>query len=453
MSRTSLVVPALVAVACWGCADRPSDADPDGDLQGVFVDSVVQGLQYVTGETRALTDAEGTFRYADGATVAFAVGDIALGEAVGAAILSPLDLVVGASGVRDPHVVNLARFLLTIDDDGEPSNGVQITEAVRSLAEGQSLPFDQPTEDFATDPDVLAVVESLTSATSAGMRPLVPADFASVHLRETLGLPNDDLPGDDVVLPDNPQALPLCLESVATVEAWDALDPAVDFQGSPNNLANFVVKGLHYGCAAQLRYRYQDRLRPNGTCCQGSDTVGLAALPESYATPQTIFPQDGDGQRVFFDVTAPLVGTFGPCYPGDSQFPNDYCTQAFYDGLEPRASRYGGTVVYRVSSPEGDFETSPWVVDGIFNISQSRFGDGKPHSFVFRRVSSNCGLANRCEFEVFFPRDDEGNPLLDRDVQVLFMVTGLLEDLPETENVSNWNSGIAVPLLIKQRRE
>ena len=153
---------------------------------GIFVDSTVEGLRYVTDSLEGQTDAGGRFNYRPGETVGFYVGDILIGAATGALELSPIDLVPGATNENHPTVTNIARFLQTIDDDGNPSNGIRITEVVADLARGQSINFNQSISAFENDGAVQVLVSSLTSATAAGARSLVPASVAQGHLRSSL---------------------------------------------------------------------------------------------------------------------------------------------------------------------------------------------------------------------------------------------------------------------------
>ena len=255
--------------------------------------------------------------------------------------------------------------------------------------------------------------------------------------------PSDATPpqnsGEEIVLADNPQALPICSGDIASADEWKQLDPAVNISGRTSNIGNAVMNGLHFNCAAQLRFRHKDILKDDGTCCKRSETTGLIALPKMSATPQTIFPQDGDDQRIFFSVDAPMVANFSPCYPGDSDVPNDYCTEEFYDSLG--VTRSLGMMLYRESGEDGNFETSRWIV-----------GRGVPN-FIIKRVSANCSKSSRCEYQILFPKDATGSPTLKYDVQVIIQVSVSLDDIPESDNILGHSSAQAIPLLIKQKRD
>ena len=195
IALTSVGLLSLALVACGGgSGGGSSDGGGSGGTggggtvtsTGIFVDSPVEGLRYVTNSLEGQTDTGGRFNYRAGETVQFYVGDILIGGAAGALELSPIDLVPGAKNESHPAVTNIARFLQTIDDDGNPRNGIRITDVVADLARGESINFNQTISAFENDGAVQVLVSSLTSATPAGARSLVPASVAQAHLRSSL---------------------------------------------------------------------------------------------------------------------------------------------------------------------------------------------------------------------------------------------------------------------------
>jgi len=61
-------------------------------LTGVFIDSPVKGLRWVSGDISGTTDVNGTFQYKNGATVQFYIGDILIGDAMGDSVIIPVDI-------------------------------------------------------------------------------------------------------------------------------------------------------------------------------------------------------------------------------------------------------------------------------------------------------------------------------------------------------------------------
>jgi hypothetical protein len=156
----------------------------NGQFSGVFVDAPVSGLEYEIDGDRFLTDENGTFRFETGEELSFYVGDIFLGSASAAAVLTPLDLVPDALDETEDQVINLLRFLQTLDNDADLSNGIQIIENVRVDARGESLDFGVPVGNFAGASSLL--VNELTSATTSGSRQLVSEASALSHFRDSL---------------------------------------------------------------------------------------------------------------------------------------------------------------------------------------------------------------------------------------------------------------------------
>lgn len=126
----------------------------------------VSGVRYETPSARGVTDENGTFRYNDGEIVRFSVGDTFLGETPGKPEVSPFDLASMAPLVSNRAIrravsdathpfqiaINLAVFLQTLDHDGKPENGIEITAEVAELFHAARISFDQAWDRFEHDP-------------------------------------------------------------------------------------------------------------------------------------------------------------------------------------------------------------------------------------------------------------------------------------------------------------
>jgi hypothetical protein len=166
--------------------DNPNtDSEPE-TAQGVFLDSAVEGLDYTSGSTSGTTNATGQFTYEVGNPVTFSIGGIVIGTVSGKDTITPVDLVEGATDETTPAVTNIARFLQTLDDDGDPDNGILITDDVIALASDLEVDFDQSITDFENDGSVQTIISSLTAVTSAGARMLATVAEAQAHLSDTL---------------------------------------------------------------------------------------------------------------------------------------------------------------------------------------------------------------------------------------------------------------------------
>ncbi|MGZ6142126.1 MAG: hypothetical protein ACXWLM_02250 [Myxococcales bacterium] len=102
----------------------------------LFGEGPIAGLRTVSGSTEGQTDAHGSFRYEDGAQVAFYAGGLLLARVDGAALLTPFAL-AGRCSVTD-KLRSLLALLESLDTDAA-APGVQLPPLDPSLLAGQSL--------------------------------------------------------------------------------------------------------------------------------------------------------------------------------------------------------------------------------------------------------------------------------------------------------------------------
>lgn len=155
---------ALITIAashCSGNADiSESTAGSSAEvLTGRFIDAPVNGVQYSTPTQSGLTDADGGFRYLANEQVTFSIGKTVLGTGLAVGYMTPESLSAASSGLSDQSVVNILRFLQTVDSDGVPENGIEIKQSVRDLLAGTSINFNQTTAAFDGDVVVKAVIQ------------------------------------------------------------------------------------------------------------------------------------------------------------------------------------------------------------------------------------------------------------------------------------------------------
>lgn len=152
-------------------------------LTGVFLDSAVGNIGYRTDTLEGFTSASGEFQYRAGELVTFFIGALEFPQVPGAAIITPLEI-ANTTDIRNPVVINISRLLQSLDKDGDPTNGLTITnEAIQAAL---TLDFTVAPEVFETSPDVLL----LLSESSAVNTSLVPIETALSHLQETLTVIN-----------------------------------------------------------------------------------------------------------------------------------------------------------------------------------------------------------------------------------------------------------------------
>ena len=170
----------LGLVACGGGSGGGSSSVVVNN--GVFKDSNVSGLAYESGGQKGITDLKGGFKFEEGADVSFNIGGVSLGSGKGKSVMTPLDLVDGGQ-LMTPEVINKVRFLMMLDKDNMPSNGIEISAKVQEKAKSWIL-VDFAAVGFPTQ-DVNRIVTE-ASVADAVVHELPAADAATAHLKTTL---------------------------------------------------------------------------------------------------------------------------------------------------------------------------------------------------------------------------------------------------------------------------
>ncbi|MEC3978025.1 CocE/NonD family hydrolase [Amycolatopsis sp. H20-H5] len=200
----------------------------------------VAGLQFDTPTCSGVTDHAGTFRFRDGEVVTFSVGRVMVGVVRGAERLTIADLVARVDGnlskVADPALTNIARFLLTLDEDGNPDNGITVSPQMHELVADRAIDFRyqvmslpgapaDPVQAFTDDPVVAQLLEDLNQSkllSDAVPRALTsPAAARNEVRRNILGirrfrdvkipLRNGSFVYADVFRPDSDEPVPVVM--------------------------------------------------------------------------------------------------------------------------------------------------------------------------------------------------------------------------------------------------
>jgi len=182
-----------LALGLSGCFGGSSSSSGSRSHTGTFIDSPVAGLDYRGEHTAAtVTNELGQFRYRPGESILFSIGDLALGSAIGAEVLTPLSITEGATRADEPLVLNKLILLQTLDADGNLNNGIQITEVIRQHVSQRAseIDFDQPSADFRAS--LASLIDALEadgafSDTDPRARTLTQADDALAHFQRATG--------------------------------------------------------------------------------------------------------------------------------------------------------------------------------------------------------------------------------------------------------------------------
>ncbi|MGQ9426470.1 hypothetical protein ACXYTJ_10215 [Gilvimarinus sp. F26214L] len=159
-SLAALITASLLGACSSGGSSVVNDAMANSQPQtetGTFLPGPIEGLQYESTSHTGVTNARGEFQFVPGETVTFSVGGIVLGAAPGAKQITPFDFFgmsppdtelairnyLESEAVTDfDRASNITFFLLLLDKDGDPANGLDVGEWNQTLARA-SLSFDE----------------------------------------------------------------------------------------------------------------------------------------------------------------------------------------------------------------------------------------------------------------------------------------------------------------------
>jgi hypothetical protein len=196
--KTFLAGAAAVAIlaitGCGGSSRSGSSGGGTATRTAHFVDNAVTGLHYTCGSSSTKTTGEqGVLRCPDGATARFLIGDIELGEAVvngNTVFITPADLAGDGADENDNTVINISRFLISLDADQDLANGIQIDPASH-LDLGLAIDFSL--DPLAFETAIASALDMLTADLPGGPYPLVAAADAQDHVIVALHLSNAGL--------------------------------------------------------------------------------------------------------------------------------------------------------------------------------------------------------------------------------------------------------------------
>ena len=175
---STLAAAAILSLS--GCGGGGGSSAPAAaTVTGQFIDAAVAGLDYTcSGSGKVgVTNAEGEYTCNEGDSVEFSLGGYVLGSVTAAnGIVTPYTL--SPSDVK--VAINIAQLLQTIDEDGDPTNGITISEEMKAKVKEADVAL--------TDGDFDTVMGSVLGET------LVSEQDAVEHLTESIAsIANTDL--------------------------------------------------------------------------------------------------------------------------------------------------------------------------------------------------------------------------------------------------------------------
>ena len=171
-------------------------------LMGVFAGPIA-GLKYLTPSFGGLTNEKGEFLYREGERVVFLVGTTPIGSVAGAPVVNLAQIVSRVDGnihkLMDPGLTNIARFLCTLNHDGNLNGGIVIAPEVHEILGKTAInfrygvSFTGPTvdhvRDFEQDPIVGELLQELAQRgvfSDGAPRKLISAAAARNEVRRNI---------------------------------------------------------------------------------------------------------------------------------------------------------------------------------------------------------------------------------------------------------------------------
>jgi hypothetical protein len=169
----------------WAAPPAPIPPPATGSTaSGVFRDANVQGVSYTSGTLSGVTGADGKFQYIAGSPVTFKVGAVTLGSFTGQPFLTPLNLPTSTASSVVDQIENRLRFLQMLDLDGNPENGIEISQATQTRAASWSaVDFTMAPADL---PAALAAIRADATSADGGTHAIPTPAAASEHFVRTV---------------------------------------------------------------------------------------------------------------------------------------------------------------------------------------------------------------------------------------------------------------------------
>lgn len=185
-SRPQPLKPSFFAIAIYTLLITGCDSIVSNIISGQFVDSPVEGLEYQTASLSGKTNQYGQFQYLPGETVVFYIGNIRFPVVQAGNEITPLS-VFSVNNLDDVGVVNMLRLLQTLDQDGNPNNGISISTQAIDASAGLDVNFTAPNFD--------AQVASLVANSGSPYTTLISKEDAVQHFRTALPYRTSDIVG------------------------------------------------------------------------------------------------------------------------------------------------------------------------------------------------------------------------------------------------------------------
>jgi hypothetical protein len=328
----------LIACGGGGGGDDPDPVPPPETSTGVFLDSPVINIGYRTEALEGVTNSLGEFEYLPGESVTFFIGDLNFPAVAATGTVTPLEL-SGTQDTTDPKVMNMIRLLQTLDQDGDPSNGITITDLAKSSA--TQVDFNLSEANFAASSAVMNLI--FNAGLAAPVTELVSAADALAHFQKEL-----------IALGISPKVLADNFDSGALATGvWEQSLDGANRSIQDGRLVNTVTgdgsltSSVHTSFIKGLGYTYMEttvRISSDSVISEGArGKVRLAGrFYNDRRGPGSGLPYDGYEGDVWGGVTVELLddrtlvakGALGPEDADGSIYIDTFLDQTFSTSLQ-----------------------------------------------------------------------------------------------------------------------
>jgi len=273
MKIKALILSSVVLLAnCGG-----GGSDSPSTLTGVFIDSPVINIGYRTATQNGDTNSRGEFKYLAGETVTFFIGDMEFPPVLAAEVVTPLDM-ADTDDVAHHMVINIIRLLQSLDKDGDPDNGINITQTAKDNA--VFLDFDLSVEGFETQIGIDLFIAN--GGQDTAQSDLVDTVLALVHFVASLILSGEIDSEDEPV------------DNQSLIGTWEI--------ASPTDADFYMLSLLEDGTYVHAEVNEIDPNFLSGMEWGTYDVVGLGEI-----TTTQNFNNNGDAGLSDFDGSGPRL--------------------------------------------------------------------------------------------------------------------------------------------------
>ena len=133
--KITLFCLSLLSAALIGCGSSDNNDTTSSNSSttldtGYYIDSPVEGITYICGDQKGITNKEGEFKFTENSDCVFKIGNIAIKEMPGS-ILKNNSVIIEDN-------LTIARFLQSLDSDNNLSNGINIDNKIQKALKNYS---------------------------------------------------------------------------------------------------------------------------------------------------------------------------------------------------------------------------------------------------------------------------------------------------------------------------